>query len=107
MLILIELNSWRRGAVFGVAFGFLEAAMRAYLRAALGISPRYDQQMQTLNPFSKSIFGIEALCEAATMIMVVSQALLMADVWFPLLVSILTISAVAANARGTKISHSI
>ena len=77
-------------AVFAVAFGFVEAAVVVYLRAATGLLPGYHgtladvrrsapefyQQAQTLREFPGSLLTIEVFREAATMVMLVSLALL-------------------------------
>ncbi len=75
---------------FGIAFGFVEAAVVVYLRAAVGLLPGYGgsladvaglsadifQQTQILNELPRSLFAVELFREAATMIMLVSVALL-------------------------------
>jgi hypothetical protein len=94
--------SWRNGGVaisarqlavagvFAVAFGFVEASVVVYLRAASGLLPGYQgtlsdvmrlsgtyyQQAQAVKELPKSLITIEALREAATMFMLVSVALL-------------------------------
>ncbi len=55
-------------AVFGIAFGFVEAAVVVYLRAATGA--------QFLAQLPKNLFAIEFFREAATLIMLVSVAFL-------------------------------
>jgi hypothetical protein len=96
--------SWRRGgvavtvrqlaisAVFAVSFGFLEAVVVVYLRAAVGLLPGYQgtlsdvirmsgsfyQQSQTINQFPKSLLTLEVLREAATILMLLSIGLLTA-----------------------------
>jgi hypothetical protein len=77
-------------AIFALAFGFVEAAVVVYLRAALGLLPGYtgplSQVQQTAgiaNPdpalishFPHTLLAIEMVREAATMVMLVSIALL-------------------------------
>ncbi|MGD0694230.1 MAG: hypothetical protein ABSB82_05195 [Terriglobia bacterium] len=76
------------GLTFGIAFGFVEAAVVVYLRAATGIlsgpqvmtiiSPGSAQQgtAEVLAAMPASLVKIEMLREAATMAMLVSVALL-------------------------------
>ena len=149
-------------ALFAVAFGFVEAAVVIYLRAATGLLPGYHgtladvqraapefyQQAQTLRDFPQSLLTVEVCREAATILMLITVALLaastvrargaaflwafaiwdityyaglwlavrwpasfkdldvlflipvpwMAPVWFPILVSVLTIAAVILSA---------
>ena len=75
---------------FGTAFGFVEAAVVVYLRAAIGLLPGYGgsladiaglsadifQQAQILDELPRSLLAVELFREAATMIMLVSVALL-------------------------------
>ncbi len=75
-------------AIFGIAFGFVEAAVVIYLRAASGLLPGYMQslseaakqsngvywQIQTLNSLPKSLFTIEFYRNAASIIMLLSIA---------------------------------
>lgn len=94
--------SWRRGrvpltvrqlalsAVFAVAFGFLEAIVVVYLRAAAGLLPGYQgtlsdvarmsgelyQQSQAISQFPKSLLTLEVFREAATILMLLSVAFL-------------------------------
>ena len=77
-------------AVFGIAFGFVEAAIVIYLRAAVGLLPGYGgtlleisnfssviyQQAQILGELPKSLFLIEFFREFSTMIMLICIALL-------------------------------
>jgi hypothetical protein len=164
--------------LFGAAFGFVEAAVVVYLRAALGLLPGYKgtladvarmsagiyQQAQSVE-LPPSLMTVELFREAATIVMLVTLALLaaqkvrerwaiflwafaawdmayyaglwatvrwpaslkdldilflipvpwFAQVWFPLLVSLLTLLAVALARNGsharsandsTKASHS-
>ncbi len=95
---------WRRGGllltthqlltsgIFAVAFGFVEAVVVAYLRAATGLLPGYQgtlsdvirrsgefyQQSQAISRFPQSLFTLEVFREAATIIMLGSVALLTA-----------------------------
>ena len=94
--------SWRRGGVplaawqlvisgvFAAAFGFLEAVVVVYLRAATGLLPGYHgtlsevarmsgefyQQSQAISQFPKSLLTLEVLREAATILMLLSVAFL-------------------------------
>src|SRR4030081_2852831 len=163
------LLSWRRLAalaVFAAAFGFVEAAVVVYLRAAVGLLPGYSgtlsqlqhssqgyHQEQSISEFPQSLLTIELYREAATMVMLISAALLaasgtsarwaaflwifalwdiayyaglwatvrwpasltdldvlflipvpwIAQVWFPLLVSALTVLAIALCSRGEAV----
>jgi hypothetical protein len=93
---------WRRGGVplsvrqlalsgmFAAAFGFLEAVVVVYLRAAAGLLPGYQatlsdvarisgefyQQSQTISQFPKSLLTLEVFREAATIVMLLSVAFL-------------------------------
>jgi hypothetical protein len=161
-----RLLTWRQLialAIFAGAFGFAESAVVVYLRAAVGLLPGYRgtlsdlqhspegyHQEQSLSQFPQSLLTIELYREAATMIMLVSVALLaastisarwaaflwifalwdiayyaglwatvrwpasladldvlflipvpwVAQVWFPLLVSALTVLAIALSSGG-------
>ena len=80
-------------AAFSLAFGFVEAAVVIYLRAAAGLLPGYAngtlgevrrlsaayQQMQSLAQFPQSLLTIEVVREAATMAMLICVALLAAS----------------------------
>ena len=94
--------SWRRGGVpvsvrqlvisgvFAASFGFLEAVVVIYLRAAVGLLPGYQgtlsdvirmsgdfyRQSQAISQFPKSLLTLEVLREAATILMLLSVALL-------------------------------
>ncbi len=94
--------SWRRGGVpvsarqlaisgvFAAAFGFLEAVVVVYLRAAVGLLPGYQGtlsdvvrmsgqyyvQSQAITQFPKSLLTLEVLREAATILMLFTVALL-------------------------------
>lgn len=78
--------------VFAAAFGFVEATVVAYLRAATGLLPGYEgtlaevmrrssefyRQAQAINQFPQSLLTLEVFREAATMVMLVSVAYLSA-----------------------------
>ena len=94
--------SWRRSGVpvtsrqlaisgvFAAAFGFLEAIVVVYLRAATGLLPGYQGtladvvrmsgqyyvQSQAITQFPKSLLTLEVLREAATILMLLTVALL-------------------------------
>src|SRR5713101_7804528 len=94
--------SWRRGGVplaarqlvisgvFAASFGFLEAVVVVYLRAATGLLPGYQGtlsdvirmsaqfyvQSQSISQFPKSLLTLEFLREAATILMLLSVAFL-------------------------------
>ena len=86
------LLNWRQliaSAAFAAAFGLVEAAVVVYLRAALGMLPGYQgtlselqhsspsyEQAASLSQFPQSLLTIEMYREAATLIMLVSVALL-------------------------------
>ncbi|MDP3999418.1 MAG: hypothetical protein Q8P76_02395 [bacterium] len=68
-------------AVFGIAFGFVEAAVVVYLRGAVGLLTDYAgadiyQQAQILGELPKNLWVIEFFREVATIVMLVSIALL-------------------------------
>lgn len=79
-------------AIFGIAFGFVEASVVIYLRAALGFLPGYMgsvsdiiqqssnsyQQTQALSALPKSLFTVEFFREAATLVMLGAVAALAA-----------------------------
>jgi hypothetical protein len=93
---------WRRGGVpltpqqlflsgvFAASFGFLEAVVVVYLRAATGLLPGYQgtlsdvmrmsgefyQQSQAISQFPKSLLTLEVLREAATVLVLLSVAFL-------------------------------
>lgn len=76
-------------ALFGISFGFVEASVVVYLRAAIGLLPGYGgtlsdvasfsaniyQQTQILGELPKSLLRVELFREIATMVMLVSVAL--------------------------------
>jgi hypothetical protein len=79
-------------AIFATAFGFVEAAVVVYLRAAVGLLPGYKgtlselqhsskgyQQEESLAQFPQSLLTVEVYREAATMVILVSVALLAAS----------------------------
>ncbi|PYU76869.1 MAG: hypothetical protein DMG49_00685 [Acidobacteria bacterium] len=75
---------------FAVSFGFLEAVVVVYLRAAMGLLPGYQGtlsdvirmsgqfyvQSQVIRQFPKSLLTLEVLREAVTILMLLSVALL-------------------------------
>jgi hypothetical protein len=79
--------------IFAAAFGFVEAVVVAYLRAAVGLLPGYQgtladvmrrsgefyQQSQALTQFPKSLLTVEVFREAATILILVSVAFLTAS----------------------------
>jgi hypothetical protein len=94
---------WRRGngvvlnsrqlltsGVFAAAFGFIEAVVVVYLRAAVGLLPGYQgtladvihrsgefyQQSQAITQFPQSLLTLEVLREVATILMLLSVAFL-------------------------------
>jgi hypothetical protein len=101
---LVAYGAWRRRglalkgstllttAVFGSAFGFVEASVVVYLRAASGLLPGYAgtlvevrrlaqsayQRSQALPQLPQSLLTVEPLREAATIIMLVAISLLSA-----------------------------
>ena len=97
----VNLAVWRRrclsldlprlgfAAAFAAAFGFVEAAVVVYLRAALGLNGGERLMLQDVqklsvlvtlapDPASATLMHVEVAREAATMIMLVSVALLSA-----------------------------
>src|SRR6266446_5306108 len=94
--------SWRRrgvpvtarqlaiSGVFAAAFGFLEAVVVVYLRAAVGLLPGYQGtlsdvarmsgqyyvQSQAIGQFPKSLLTLEVFREAATILMLLTVAFL-------------------------------
>lgn len=87
--------SWRRLfviSVFAGAFGYVEAAVVVYLRAAMGLLPGYMgtladvarlsvqayQQAHSVNQLPQSLLTVEILREAATLFMLITLALLAA-----------------------------
>jgi hypothetical protein len=155
-------------AVFALAFGFVEAAVVVYLRAATGLLPGYPETLSAVQPagnpgapypatvaqFPASLLMVEVAREGATMIMLVSIAMLaaaqarerwgiflwtfglwdisyyaglratihwpasltdldllflipvpwLAQVWYPLLVSTLTLVAVGVSRKPSAVS---
>lgn len=102
LLLLVPLANflvWRRrplgldipqltfAGAFAAAFGFVEAAVVVYLRSALGLAGTQDLQLRDvqklatmvavpLNAASQSLMRVEVVREAATMIMLLSVAML-------------------------------
>jgi hypothetical protein len=82
-------------AIFGASFGFVEAAVVVYLRAAVGLLPGYGgtladvarlsseiyQKAQIHGDLPGSLLAVEVGRELATMVMLVSVALLSAKSW--------------------------
>jgi hypothetical protein len=93
--------SWRRGVTvtvgqlaisgaFAVSFGFLEAVVVVYLRAAVGLLPGYQGtlsdvirmsgdfyvQSRAISQFPKSLLTLEVLREAATILILLTVAFL-------------------------------
>jgi len=78
--------------VFAAAFGFVEAMVVVYLRAATGLLPGYQgtladvvrrsgefyQQSQAINQFPQSLLTLEGFREAATIVVLLSVAFLTA-----------------------------
>ena len=76
--------------IFAAAFGFVEATVVVYLRAATGLLPGYHgtlsevmrrssefyQQSQAITQFPQSLLTLEVFREAATILMLLSVALL-------------------------------
>ena len=81
-------------ATFAAAFGFVEAAVVVYLRAATGLLPGYTaslaavrqaigayDQSKSINDFPTSLLTIEVWREAATLLMLGSVSILAAEKW--------------------------
>jgi len=82
-------------ACFGAAFGFVEAAVVVYLRAAVGLLPGYGgsladiarlsseiyQKSQIHGDLPQSLLTVEIFREATTMVMLLSIAFLSAKFW--------------------------
>jgi hypothetical protein len=107
LLILIPLTTYlafrRKGsllnpqqlitlAIFAAAFGFVEAAVVVYLRAAVGLLPGYVgtlsdlqnssrgyEQAKSISEFPQSLLTIEVYREAATIVMLLGVAVLAAS----------------------------
>jgi len=76
--------------LFGIAFGFVEAAVVIYIRAAIGLLPGYGgtladvvrlssgiyDQAKVLGELPKSFLVVEFFREAATMVMLITLAIL-------------------------------
>jgi hypothetical protein len=153
-------------ALFAAAFGFVEASVVVYLRAATGLLPGYTgtladirqsqeiyQPTKSITQIPQSLVTIEVCREAATMIMLVTVTLLaasttrqrwaaflwafaswdftyyaglwttirwpmsftdldvlflipvpwIAQVWFPILISLLTLLVIALSCRGEEV----
>lgn len=91
----ISKNTLMIAGFFGVAFGFVEASVVVYLRAAIGLLPGYGgtladvvnfsagiyQQAEVLGQLPKALLAVEFFRETATMIMLLSIAFLSAKAW--------------------------
>jgi len=62
-------------SLFGIAFGFVEAAVVVYLRAGAGLLP--GQPSRALAPLTQSLLRIECFREAATVVMLYAICSLM------------------------------
>jgi hypothetical protein len=88
--------TWNRllvGALFAAGFGFVEAAVVVYLRAAIGLLPGYAgtladvarnssqfyQQSESVAQIPRSLLTVEVFREVATVVMLVTMALLSAS----------------------------
>ncbi|HUL15671.1 MAG TPA: hypothetical protein VLV88_06720 [Terriglobales bacterium] len=71
------------GGIFALAFGFVEASVVVYLRAATGLlgatAEAAYQQAQLLHGIPATLMKIEVAREAATMVMLASVALLASE----------------------------
>lgn len=88
----VSLHQLFYAALFAAGFGFVEAAVVVYLRAAIGLLPAYHgtladvqrmapeayQQAQSLNQFPQSLLTIEVMREGATLVMLLAVSLLSA-----------------------------
>ena len=88
--LLLTRKQLTLAALFGIGFGFVEAAVVVYLRAAVGLLPGYGgsladisnssldiyQQAEILNHLPASLLTIELFRELATIIMLVTISLL-------------------------------
>lgn len=88
--IVIKKQVLITATIFGAAFGFVEAAVVVYLRAAIGLLPGYGgtlldvsnlsstiyQQAQILGELPRSLLIVELFRELSTMIMLISIAFL-------------------------------
>lgn len=66
--------------LFGIAFGFIEAAVVYYLRQLLGISTAYSQP-NTLFAGAAVVGKVEVAREVATILMLVGVALATSSTW--------------------------
>jgi hypothetical protein len=90
--IQISRRQFLFATTFALAFGFVEATVVVYLRAAAGLLPGYTGTLSevqhlaggihseppTINQFPQSLLTLEMLREGATIVMLVSIALLAA-----------------------------
>lgn len=88
----LRLSFWQLtyAALYAIAFGFVEAIVVVYLRAAMGLLPGFESslieaekhateiavQLQLLQRIPQSLLHVEALREAATILMHVGVALI-------------------------------
>jgi len=72
-------------ALFGIAMAHLEGVVVVYLRKILGITNSESNKM-SLDKFSKQYIFIEKTREAATIVMLVSLAVLVGETWLDKLV---------------------
>jgi hypothetical protein len=91
--IQISRRQFLFATIFALAFGFVEAAVVVYLSAAAGLLPGYtgtlsdvqrlaretQQEAWSIRQFPQSLLTVEVLREAATIVMLLSIALLAAD----------------------------
>ncbi len=83
-------------AIFALSFGFVEGAVAIYLGAAVGLLPGYagtladvarrsadlhGQEIRHLNNMAPSLLTVEVFREAATMLMLLSVAILAGQKW--------------------------
>ena len=90
--VLLAVKQLLASGVFAAAFGFVEAVVVVYLRAAVGLLPGYQgtlsdvmrrssefyQQSQAITQFPQSLLTLEIFREAATVLMLLSVAFLTA-----------------------------
>ncbi len=75
----LSLKTLVLAALFGVAFGFVEAAVVVYLRAAVGLAdPALIGNVEALQGLSGKLFAVELFREAATLVMLAALAMLAA-----------------------------
>lgn len=84
--LLLSWNKLLALAFFAASFGFVEASVVVYLRAALAVpaavsqaqvrAPSYEQTLSILAQFPPNLRAVEVYREAATMVMLISVAFL-------------------------------